>query len=235
MTTYLSLEVEYHSLADLPLLKSISDQRHSQVKTTDSSYVSEMVPWQQRFEELKEWKKAKKVDHCRVPFKERPLGGWVSHQRTAYNTGRMPREREELLKSIGFEFKLENRAPTKYKHREVQFQEMYAQAKKFCDEHGHCRITASHGKLGAWARDRRYEFWQGRLDPKRTVLLTKIGFEWDVKPGRLPKDNKYKRAELEQQRISKLIDEQRRSESQSANRPDCSVTNPFSQSGGIGV
>jgi hypothetical protein len=151
------------------------------------------VPWETRFEELKRWKEDNNVNHCRVRTKEKPLGVWVANQRVLYQKGKLKKDRVEKLKEINFEFCLEkHNMKTKQQRYEVRFNEMYDKAKKFSEEHGHCRITSSHGELGIWARDRRVDFWNKRLSIDRVILLTKIGFEWKVKAGRIPDKSEYK-------------------------------------------
>ncbi len=69
-----------------------------------------IIPWQQRYEELKEFKS--KNNHCRVPqlWKENPsFAAWVSVQRNKQKYGKLKPEYFQLLDSIGFTWKIKNR------------------------------------------------------------------------------------------------------------------------------
>lgn len=70
----------------------------------------EIVGWDERFKQLKEYKEQNR--HCRVPwgYKANPqLGNWVSRQRRVYNKtqkGNLLPEQIKSLEGIGFEWEL---------------------------------------------------------------------------------------------------------------------------------
>ena len=75
------------------------------------------VPWEKRFEELKEFKK--RFKHCNVPQQweeNRELGRWVMTQRTQYRLleqgkpSQMTEERIKLLEGIGFQWTMRKKS-----------------------------------------------------------------------------------------------------------------------------
>ena len=118
----------------------------------------------------------------------------------------MTKERIEKLKDIGFEFKTMNYElrSKNSRQRDDLFMATFKEFKEFYEKYGHSRIPVSDGRLGRWAMSRRREFWQGKLSQDRIDLLSTIDFEWDLKPGRIPQDNKYKRAKEIQRHLEYL-------------------------------
>jgi superfamily II DNA or RNA helicase len=65
--------------------------------------------WQKRFSELERFKEIN--GHCNVPAnysENRPLGSWVSNQRTDYKQNRLKQDRIDKLNSIGFVWNTKN-------------------------------------------------------------------------------------------------------------------------------
>jgi len=96
---------------------------------------SAVLSWEERFEQLKEFRKEK--GHCRVPrhYKKSPrLGEWVHTQRTDYRekTRRMLEEHLPKLHAIGFEF-------TTCKVN-VQWEDRFKQLAEFRRSNGHCNV-----------------------------------------------------------------------------------------------
>ena len=69
--------------------------------------------WQQRVEQLKEYKQ--RHGNCNVPqlYKSSPsgLGEWVLIQRKNYWHGKMDAERISILEDLGFQWRLKNKKP----------------------------------------------------------------------------------------------------------------------------
>jgi hypothetical protein len=64
---------------------------------------SDLPAWEQRFKELKAFKK--EHGHCNVPVQyppNRPLGLWVSNARSRKKTGKLSKERIRCLEELGF-------------------------------------------------------------------------------------------------------------------------------------
>ena len=60
------------------------------------------LPWDERLEMLKEYK----AEHgnCSIPQNQGPLGSWVNRQRTAFNKGKLSKERVQKLDDLGFDW-----------------------------------------------------------------------------------------------------------------------------------
>ena len=67
-----------------------------------SRVVSKVVSWDERFEELKQYKE--KHGNCKVPQKYPELGKWVSNQRQLYKKGKLLPDQIKVLNGIGFEW-----------------------------------------------------------------------------------------------------------------------------------
>ena len=103
--------------------------------------------WEQKYQELVEYKK--RHGHCNVPtpFRENPpLGKWVSQQRYKYNqenSCNIKDERIRKLESIGFS----------WFPKQDSWWSMYEELKRFKEAHGHCRVPQRYGaSLGIWVR-----------------------------------------------------------------------------------
>jgi len=106
--------------------------------------------------------------------KYKQLGNWVQSQRTLYTLKAIYPVREELLRSIGFNFRL---AP---KH---DWKTMFEKLKQFKEEFGHVQITEVHKdrKLYLWVKYQRMLSWEGKLEKERYNELRSIGVELEKK------------------------------------------------------
>ncbi|CAB9503596.1 helicase [Seminavis robusta] len=105
--------------------------------------------WMAMFEALKEYKDTH--GHCRVPVDKSKLGGWVKTQRRQYTTGNFRRDRQEMLESIGFEWRLKRFVEVKKPEHETLWNFQYAALCKFKEQHGHPRAPRPYPKMKNWA------------------------------------------------------------------------------------
>ena len=99
--------------------------------------------WNQRYEELKKFKE--EHGHCRVPRKSSgKLGSWVQNMRSIPQRPKC-NEKIEKLKTVGL-----YKWSVKKEREDAMWIRRYEELKKFKEEHGHCRVPRSSGKLGIW-------------------------------------------------------------------------------------
>ncbi|CAB9524679.1 helicase [Seminavis robusta] len=115
--------------------------------------------------------------HCRVPRAAGKLGTWVNTQRKLYSNGKLNDERFQKLQELGFIWN-----PTKSAADPLgaQWLAMFAELKKFQDEHSHCRVPRMDGKLGGWVYIQLRLYSQGKLNEERYQKLQELGFTWVV-------------------------------------------------------
>ncbi|CAB9511618.1 helicase [Seminavis robusta] len=137
--------------------------------------------WVVMFEELKEYKATH--GHCKVPIKEGTLGRWVKTQRRMYTTGNLRRDRQEMLESVGFIWRLKSFSPKDNPEQKALWDSQFSALSKFKDEHGHtrvpCRGYLENRELGIWVHNQRRRNKEGTLRLDRKGKLDKIGFTWD--------------------------------------------------------
>jgi superfamily II DNA or RNA helicase len=102
------------------------------------------------------------------------LGRWVGKQRTAYNKGKLSKERIELLDSQNFVWDVE----------EADWQQNFAALEEYVRENNGALVPAIHKTtagiaLGSWVRHQRTNYKQGKLSKERIELLDSQNFVWD--------------------------------------------------------
>lgn len=140
------------------------------------------VAWESMFGELKQFHDEN--GHCNIPQRwhvDPQLASWVTIQRTHKRSGRLPREQEAKLNSLGFVWDPFGSA----------WEKMLSELKQFHAEHGHCNVP-DDSQLGQWTRKQRQK--KNKLSPIRVAQLEELGFAWD--PREASWDRMY--AELEQ-------------------------------------
>ena len=127
--------------------------------------------WNQRFQELKDYKK--KHGDCNVPrnYERNPaLGEWIHTQRkTRYD---MSPERRIQLESVGFKWR---KAAPNHALWNQRFQEL----KNYKKIHGDCNIAKrnkNNPQLGLWVQTQRSK--RERMLEERKAKLNNIGFQW---------------------------------------------------------
>eukprot|EP00978_Attheya_sp_CCMP212_P019276 scaffold53821_cov50-Attheya_sp.AAC.2 len=139
-----------------------------------------ITPWDQRFEELVDFKKIN--GHTNVPQGSGPLGRWVSEQRRQYcrlNEGKragLSNDKRERLESIGFTF-IRRPTPT-ITYWDQRFQELV----DFKKINGHTIVPRGSGSFGTWVHTQRTRYCrlkEGRsstLSNDKREKLESIGF-----------------------------------------------------------
>ena len=136
-----------------------------------------VVSWDERFEQLKGYKK----DHgdCNVPrnYMANPqLANWVNTNRTKYKNRKLSKERIERLQGIGFNWNPED----------DRWNEMFGQLMVYNDEHKHCNVPRGYKdnpQLANWVMKQRTVYKNGKLLPDRIKLLKEVGFSWAPRVG----------------------------------------------------
>ena len=124
------------------------------------------------------------------------LGMWISNQRQNYKSGKLNKERKELLDKIGIRIK--------NKINVIEWEEYYKLAKAYFEKNNNLEISQSFKtldgitfdekgyKLGFWIPNQRRAHKDGKLSKERVKLLDKIGMVWSI---RKYKDKKHKLCE----------------------------------------
>ena len=150
----------------------------------------EVIAWEDRLEDLKEFKKVH--GHCNVPqrWKEnRGLGVWIKTQRSYYrkfkqgmSSSSLTADRVQALSDLGFEWEI-----GKISEDSTWMQKLEA-LKKFKQKHGHCNVPQRYKEdrsLGHWIKSQRsyFRLWKegkpSRMTPSRIHELSLIGFEFE--------------------------------------------------------
>lgn len=101
------------------------------------------------------------------------LWKWSDQQRKLFHQGRLPKEREDLLRCVGFAFDL----------HEAHWFEQYEKLCKYKEEHdGDVMVPIDYKvdpSLGAWVSRQRHEHTEGTLPPHRANALAAIDFVWN--------------------------------------------------------
>ena len=134
-----------------------------------------IVPWEERFDLLKQFKK--REGHCNVPKSHKEdganLGKWVDNQRQLKKEKSIKPYRQKLLEDVGFEWVLVERRAY------APWGDILKQFKK---REGHCNVPQLHKEdgatLGTWVNKQRRLKKMGKLDPDKETCLEEIGFEW---------------------------------------------------------
>ncbi|HEY5234430.1 MAG TPA: Helicase associated domain protein, partial [Verrucomicrobiae bacterium] len=144
--------------------------------------------WEERFQELAEFKA--KQGHCDVPVvypENSKLGWFTKNMRAARKKGTLFDEKIAKLDAIGFAW-VSARKSTPPQMREAIQEPIMASWKKFFDElvaykkmHGNCDVPVKwkgNPQLGGWAAAQRSLRKSGKLHPERERMLNEIGFDW---------------------------------------------------------
>ena len=148
--------------------------------------------WEQRFEELKDYRK--EYGNCNVPWNyqhNKQLGYWVNRQRVQYKKfqkgehSQITKERISKLDSIGFAWEVGNTGGglTNDELWEGRFEEL----KDYRKEYGNCNVPKEYQdnkQLGYWVSRQRQQykkFQKGAtayITQERISKLNSIGFVW---------------------------------------------------------
>eukprot|EP00526_Cylindrotheca_closterium_P002446 CAMPEP_0113628182 /NCGR_PEP_ID=MMETSP0017_2-20120614/14602_1 /TAXON_ID=2856 /ORGANISM="Cylindrotheca closterium" /LENGTH=919 /DNA_ID=CAMNT_0000538477 /DNA_START=80 /DNA_END=2839 /DNA_ORIENTATION=+ /assembly_acc=CAM_ASM_000147 len=195
----------------------LTSERTSQLKaigfdfTERPSNNKHLKPWNERLQELKDFKDAH--GHFNVPGnveEYKALFSWLKNNQFAYkkfrrgeNCRNMTTERVKQLREIGFRFndnpirkcKSAFNAP---KCRKERWNQRVQELKEFHDVHGHFDVPLNVGRykpLANWMVYNRNEYSNlrkgvksGRLTSERLVQLMEIGFQFNQQPTRRLRD-----------------------------------------------
>eukprot|EP00984_Skeletonema_dohrnii_P014666 scaffold6187_cov113-Skeletonema_dohrnii-CCMP3373.AAC.2 len=149
------------------------------------STVKPRATWEERFEELKEYKRVN--GDCVVPKNYGPLGSWVRSQRhlrkeqgtmgvSFEGGGQLSQDRVDRLNDLGFVWDV----------HQYQWNQTYHELLAYRKEHGDCNVPMSYGGLGLWVFNQRAYYNSYRrgqsshMTESRLQMLESIGFAFDL-------------------------------------------------------
>jgi hypothetical protein len=140
--------------------------------------------WEERYRQLKEYKK--KHGHSFVPVnckENRSLGIWVGTQRRLEAKGKLQAAKKKKLNQLGFVWSKD----TQHKLQSVfnaQWEASYEKLKAYRQKHGTCQVSLKIDPvLQRWTKWQRKLYCQGRLPQDRIDCLNEIRFSWSVQEG----------------------------------------------------
>jgi len=148
-------------------------------KTKQPSSTYLLSSWDQRFKELKAFKK--EHGHCDVPFRYQPnptLGHWVANIRHAKKFDTLAEDKFLILDALGFTWMIKPHGI------QVPWKQRINDLKAFKKEHGHCKVPNEYQPnpaLGKWVSNLRQRKKLGTLAEDKTLMLDGLGFCWDAK------------------------------------------------------
>jgi hypothetical protein len=142
--------------------------------------VSPSVTWDQRLNELEQFKK--QHGHCNVPQKYPPnpsLAHWVTSIRMRKKRGALAKKRVRALNKLGFRWVLKERSVHRY-----DWDKMLAALAAFKRRHGHCGVPygwRENPQLAPWLTGMRQRKRDGRLDRRKIEQLDRLDMLWEPK------------------------------------------------------
>ena len=135
--------------------------------------------WMERYDRLVTFHK--KEGHCAVPntyTADPQLAKWVKKQRYNQVTGKLRRDRNQLLEKIAFVW-----SQSDHETFQEQWMDMYRRLVAFQKRHGHTRVTVTgvtdeEKPLATWVMNQRALQRSGELRKDRKRWLDQIGFIW---------------------------------------------------------
>ena len=128
------------------------------------------------------------------------LGGWITTQRQTYKSGKLSKERIELLEKIGMYFSL-----NRY---EKEWLKNYSLAETYFNKNNNLEISQSFKtldgttydkngyNLGVWIYTQRQTYKSGKLSKEKIKLLEKIGMRFENKNNIIGWEEYYKLAKV---------------------------------------
>ena len=149
------------------------------------STIKPRATWEERFEELKEYKKVN--GDCVVPKNYGPLGSWVRSQRhlrkeqgtmgvSFEGGGQLSQDRVDRLDKVGFVWDV----------HQYQWNQSYHELLSYRNEYGDCNVPMSYGGLGLWVFNQRAYYnsclrgQSSHMTESRLQMLEAIGFTFDL-------------------------------------------------------
>ena len=137
--------------------------------------------WESKYKELVQF--YKKHGHSFVPTnykKNKPLGTWVSLQRSLEDSGKLSKPRLNKLNRVDFVWTRDSiqRLNSNY---DKQWENNFEKLKIYIKEHGTCQVSLkSEPLLQAWTAWQRKKFKEGSLLDERLKRLNEIAFSWNA-------------------------------------------------------
>ena len=192
--------------------------------------------WDQRLEELKEYRK--KHGNCNVPkgySSNKQLGLWVYTQRKEYRfkqkrmKAKITDKRIKELEAIGFVWEVKKKADDELWNQRLD------ELKEYCKKHGNCNVPNKyqHNKqLRIWVETQRTQYRLKQEGKKSTITderiaqLIAIGFVWKLPRGGKRVKNTNSSVEMQKndsnKRTSNTSSNKKRKRQQSQNPPPLS-------------
>lgn len=128
--------------------------------------------WDERFQQLVQFKKEYGHVYVKRNFNNWGLGTWLGWQREKGRKGDLDERRASRLLSIGVKWR---------KSHDECWEEHFAKLITYKTEHGHFRVSRSESvALQNWVRNQRESQEKGTLLPERKNKLDSIGFTWKI-------------------------------------------------------
>jgi superfamily II DNA or RNA helicase len=164
----------------------LSRERIAMLEKIGFEWTGGVATWEERFAELCAYKERFGDTLVPVKWKENPLlGGWVSAQRYKGNQGKLNKEYEIQLNSIGFEWKAPNALPPQ-KTLQDRIDALLAHKA----EYGHLNVSRHNKKyagLANWMTVQRRLLKIGTISAEDKKHLDEINFPWDSVPANTDK------------------------------------------------
>ena len=119
--------------------------------------------WLERFGQFSQYVAAN--GNARVPTKHPELGGWIARQRIDKKKYLLPKNKLNLLTSLGFIWDV----------HEEEWERMYEELKLYVSQHGDAKVSAKTPGLGIWVSTQRKERIKGKLSVERINQLDALG------------------------------------------------------------
>ena len=132
--------------------------------------------WEQHFEVLKQYiqRTGNSAPKATTHFSGLAIGAWLSRQKADQRSGKLVKDKELRLKSIGVDWRFTN---------DSLWERGLGALEEFKAKHGHVKVPSGYEKdgvrLASWMQTRRNDFRNGRLDKSKVKALDAVGFEWE--------------------------------------------------------
>lgn len=137
--------------------------------------------WQEKFDQLQQYKK--QYGDCQVPvnWKENPsLGTWVNTQRTLAKKGKIDPAKKKKLDDIGFIWS-KQAWKLQLKKYDQQWEKNYERLKAYKKKYGEIQVSVRiDWPLERWTCIQRREKQTGKIADWKVKKLERIGFPWNI-------------------------------------------------------